>query len=63
MVVRIVGFWFGSCPSLDADVVPVGAHEHREASIAVYQTDRHRCFAVLVSSYRKVFQIKGLRFV
>ena len=30
----------------------VGAHEHREAAIAVYQTDRHRCLAMLVSSYK-----------
>jgi hypothetical protein len=31
---------------------PVGAHEHREAAMAVYQAERYRCLAVLVSSYR-----------
>ena len=36
-----------------AKLGPVGAHEHREAAIAVYQTGRHRCLAKLVSSYRK----------
>ena len=32
---------------------PVGAHEHREAAMAMYQTDRYRGLAVLVRSYRK----------
>ena len=36
-----------------ANTGPVGAHEHREAAIAVYQTGRDRCLAVLVSSYKK----------
>jgi hypothetical protein len=31
----------------------VGAHEHCEAAIAVYQKGRHRGLAVLVRSYRK----------
>jgi len=31
---------------------PVGAHEQREAAMAVYQAERYRCLAVLVSSYR-----------
>jgi len=33
--------------------IPVGAHEHREAAMAVYQIERYRGLAVLVSSYRK----------
>ena len=41
-----------------ATPTPVGAHEHREAAIAVCLTFRHRCLAVLVSSYRK--SISGL---
>ena len=41
---------------------PVGAHEHRKAAIAVYQTKRHRGLAMLVRSYRKVFQIRLLCF-
>ena len=31
---------------------PVGAHEQREAAMAVYQAERYRCLALLVSSYR-----------
>jgi hypothetical protein len=30
----------------------VGAHEHREAAMAVGQPERYRCLALLVSSYR-----------
>ncbi len=45
-----------------ANIGSVGAHEQREAAMAVYQTGRHRCLAVLVSSYRKVFQISWLQF-
>ncbi|MDG6402176.1 hypothetical protein QCD79_19390, partial [Pseudomonas quasicaspiana] len=41
-----------------ANIGSVGAHEHREAAMAVYQTGRNRCLAVLVSSYRKSFQVK-----
>jgi|GEM_PF-3500027 len=37
---------------------PVGAHEHREAAMAVRLIRRHRCLAVLVSSYRKPFQFR-----
>jgi len=40
---------------------PVGAHEHREAAMAVRlirRHRRHRCLAVLVSSYRKPFQFR-----
>jgi len=36
-----------------ANAIPVGAHEHREAAVAVYQAHRYRCLAVLVSIYRK----------
>jgi hypothetical protein len=32
--------------------VPVGAHEQREAAMAVYQAERYRCLALLVSIYR-----------
>ena len=38
----------------------VGAHEQREAAIAVRQTDRYRCLALLVSSYRKCVESLGL---
>ncbi|MCI8208050.1 hypothetical protein AUC61_00755 [Pseudomonas sp. S25] len=36
------------------EMVPilVGAHEHREAAMAVHQADRYRGLAVLVRSYR-----------
>ena len=39
---------------------PVGAHEHREAAMAVRLIRRYRCLAVLVSSYRKPFQSRFL---
>ena len=34
---------------------PVGAHEQREAAIAVCQADRYRGLALLVSSYSQNF--------
>ena len=43
---------------LAANIGSVGAHEHREAAMAVYQTGRNRCLAMLVSSYRKSFQVR-----
>ncbi|KFE53892.1 hypothetical protein IV01_18135 [Pseudomonas syringae] len=38
-------------------LVTVGAHEQREAALAVCQAWPHRCLALLVSSYRDCFQI------
>ncbi len=38
---------------LGGAVHSVGAHEHREAAIALYQTDRHRGLALLVRAYNK----------
>ena len=35
-----------------ANISSVGTHEHREAAKAVCQPSRHRCLAMLVSSYR-----------
>jgi len=37
---------------------PVGAHEHREAAMAVRLIRRYRGLAVLESSYRKPFQFR-----
>ncbi len=38
----------------------VGAHEHREAAMAVHQADRCRGLAVLVRSYKgSVYHTKG----
>jgi hypothetical protein len=42
---------------------PVGAHEHREAAIAVYQKNRNRCLAALVPNYRKALKIMKLNFL
>jgi len=36
------------------DAKSVGAHEHREAAIAVCLTHRHRGLALLVRSYRVI---------
>jgi hypothetical protein len=37
--------------AVDNDAVSVGAHEQCEAAMAVYQAERYRCLALLVSSY------------
>jgi hypothetical protein len=42
--------------------IPAGAHEYREAAMAVYQALRYRGLAVFVRSYRimwSVFEIPG----
>ncbi len=44
-----------------ANIEPVGAHAHREAAMAVFQTGRHRCLAVLVRSTGPVFGLKQRR--
>ena len=49
--------------SLAVNGRPVGAHEHREAAIEVFQTDRHRGLAVLVRSYGKRISIQRNAFV
>ena len=53
--------WTPRCRT--ANAIPVGAHEHREAAMAVYQADRYRCLAVLVSSYRKNIPIRIVLFL
>jgi len=56
MLTELARQWKGRCEKRQLSAVFtrffVGAHEHREAAMAVYQTNRYRCLAVLVSSYR-----------
>lgn len=42
----------GLIRSVGSRYLLVGAHEHREAAIAVYQTNHYRCLAVPVSFYK-----------
>ena len=39
-----------------ANAIPVGAHEHREAAIAIFLTPHTRCVDISVASYRIAFQ-------
>ena len=46
------------CWPLSGDILrSVGAHEQREAAIAVGQAKCHRGLALLVRSYREIFRL------
>lgn len=40
---------------------PVGTDEHRDAAMALYQVNRYRGLAMLVSSYRKMHSNSEVR--